>query len=399
MDAAQSSGFQARSTPVSAAPDELEPGWSDPVIERDDGNDGTKVDGLLRSAHADREALFVMGLGFDPRCSAGLERYVAATGVIPRVVALRLDESTADVPAALDEHQSANAETVRALAGSRLLERPYPVVREPVGVGRAVAQELAGSGLLKGAGQIVVDASALPTTIVLPLGKMLLDYCVETSRSPELQLLVVENPDLDADITERGVVGAAPLPGFHAGHLAKPRLAGQVRAWAPVLGEGAGPALARVAAFLEPDEVYPVLPFPATDPRRADRLFLEHRALLVDQYRVAAGNVLYADERNPFDLAAALVRWHDDTTHALVPLGVPPLVCLSTHSSKLLSVGVLLAAYQREMPIVATRATGYHLEEGAYGKSRREMDRTAVVWLRGDPYRDFPSRPSIEPIR
>lgn len=397
MDAPQGPRPQARSAPVSTVPDELEPGWPDPVIERDEGPDGSRVDGLLRAARAGGEALFVMGLGFDPRCATGLSRYVSATGSVPRVAALRLNGSTADAPAFLDGRRAANAETVRALAGPRLSERPYPTLREPAGVGRAAAQDLAGSGLLDGVGQVVVDASALPTPVVLPLVKMLLDRCAERLGSPELQLLVVENPDLDAEITEQGVAGAAALPGFRAGALAKARLAGQVCAWAPVLGEGAGPALARVAAFLEPDEVNPVLPFPATDPRRADRLFLEHRELLVEQYRVSAGGVLYADERNPFDLAAALVRWHDDTTRALVPLGVPPLVCLSAHSSKLLSIGVLLAAYQREMPIVATRATGYDLGEEAYDESRRDKDRTAVVWLRGDPYRVTPSGPPVGP--
>jgi hypothetical protein len=102
-----------------------------------------------------------------------------------------------------------------------------------------------------------------------------------------------------------------------------------------------------------------VLPWPARDPRRGDRIVLEYRQLLFDEIRLEPRNVIHGAERNPFDLYRTLGALHERYCQALSPLG-PVAMVLSSHSSKLLSVGVLLTAYEHRLEV-------QHVSPGTYG--------------------------------
>jgi hypothetical protein len=199
----------------------------------------------------------------------------------------------------------------------------------------------------------------------------------------EIQVLACENPETDAAIEKLGVGEAAIVGGFRGSLEHESDPTGTV-IWAPVLGERAGPALQAIHNLLAPGDVCPVLPFPARSPRRGDELVLEHQVVLFDEFRVNPGSIMYADERNPFDVYRTLSGLQADFHHALAELQ-PSTVVLSTHTSKLLSLGVLLAAFEHHLPIVAAPAIDYELAD---------IDLTAIgawnvltcVWLGGSPY-------------
>jgi hypothetical protein len=155
--------------------------------------------------------------------------------------------------------------------------------------------------------------------------------------------------------------------------------------WAPVLGENSRPALRAIHEFLSPDDTCPVLPFPALHPRRADALLLEYQRELFDEFQVGEGNLIYADEHNPFDLYRTLSRLQADYAKALRPLE-PTTLALSTHSSKLLSLGVLLAAYEHQLPIVAATATDYAISDGVDFAELGVQNKLSCLWLSGEPY-------------
>ena len=155
--------------------------------------------------------------------------------------------------------------------------------------------------------------------------------------------------------------------------------------WVPVLGENAEPALRAIHNLLEPDDICPVLPFPAVEPRRADSLVLEHRTVLFEAFNVRASDFVYSDERNPFDLYLSLCHLERDYKSALEPLG-HTLVTFSAHGSKLLSVGMLLAAYEREIPIAAAAVDDYEIMEGASLDAFSEANQLCCLWLAGAPY-------------
>ena len=108
---------------------------------------------------------------------------------------------------------------------------------------------------------------------------------------------------------------------------------------------------------------------------------------MIDGLEVEPANFIYADESNPFDLYRGLSRLHDRYRAALKPLG-DAAVGVSIHSSKTLSLGALLAAYEHRMPVVNASY------ERHYAMSREEVTaelvaatRVATLWLVGTPTR------------
>ena len=96
--------------------------------------------------------------------------------------------------------------------------------------------------------------------------------------------------------------------------------------------------------------------------------------------------MIYAHEANPFDVYRALWRLSDRIGRALEPLGQATVVT-SVHGSKLLAMGVLLAAWERRLPVVTTVATGYLIEEGTDLDVLAADNRLVGLWLLGAPYR------------
>ena len=129
----------------------------------------------------------------------------------------------------------------------------------------------------------------------------------------------------------------------------------------PVLGEGESARLDRLNEDLRAAEICPVLPLPAANPRRADNLIKEYRQLLIETDLVEVRNFIYAAESNPFDLYKTVSELNSDYAEALRPLGTTRMV-LSAHSSKLLSVGVLLTAFEHGLEV-------RHASPSVYGVS------------------------------
>ena len=115
--------------------------------------------------------------------------------------------------------------------------------------------------------------------------------------------------------------------------------------WFPLLGENQRVQLARIYDLINPAEICPLLPSPSMDPRRGDNLVIEYRELLFDRLRVETRNFIFASETNAFEAYRQLRRAILHYAEALEPFGGSNAV-ISANSSKLLSVGALLAAYE-----------------------------------------------------
>jgi hypothetical protein len=155
--------------------------------------------------------------------------------------------------------------------------------------------------------------------------------------------------------------------------------------WIPLLGEGRADELRRVFEEVAPMEICPVLPSPSTNPRRSDNMLRELRELLFEELGVDERNFIYASEWNPFDLFRSLEQLHDRYSSRLKPLGVVSFT-ISAHSSKLLSLGALLAAYQFGFGVIHTTPTGYYLRRGSDVAALRTADRIVCTWIDGAPY-------------
>lgn len=207
-----------------------------------------------------------------------------------------------------------------------------------------------------------------------------------SGKRPNLFVVVSEDLNIDKAITKDGLDEEASFVHGFLGS-ASLRTAALVPAiWIPLLGEKRGNELELVREEIKPAETCPVVPSPSLDPRRGDRMLLEHRELL---RRVEADrrNMIYASERNPFDVYRQI---HDAVVHydtVLGPLGDYRFV-ISPMSSKLMSIGALLAAYE------LTYERGIRQEIALVGASKYYFDRPSgprrpdlfTVWVSGECY-------------
>jgi len=178
-------------------------------------------------------------------------------------------------------------------------------------------------------------------------------------------VVVSESLDLDRVIRAQGIDDEATYLHSFSGGVDMEATANIPRVWIPILGEDRGGELERIYDLVRPNEICPVLPFPSSDPRRGDNLILYYRELLFDRLRVEPSNIIYASEKNPFEVYRELTRTVNRYSDALRPLGGCKVV-ISTLSSKLLSLGALLAAYElrragKEVGIAHVEARGYEI--------------------------------------
>lgn len=197
---------------------------------------------------------------------------------------------------------------------------------------------------------IAVDISSMPRSVFFPLiGKILslLDDANTRGEKRERNLLIVaaENAALDKQIRNVGIDDSAEyIRGFGSGFDLEG--SGNLpRIWIPILGEGQTDQLRKVHDLVNPDEISPVLPNPSVNPRRSDDIVLSHRQLLFDEWDIEPHNIIYVSENNPFEAYRQIFQTAERYRNALSALGGCN-VAISAHSSKLLSLGGLMAAYE-----------------------------------------------------
>jgi hypothetical protein len=168
-------------------------------------------------------------------------------------------------------------------------------------------------------------------------------------------------------------------------------VAGQPKIWIPILGERQETQLERIYNLIDvPDEICPVLPFPALDPRRGDNLVLEYRNLLFDRLRIEPRNFIYASEWNPFEVYRQIRRTILHYREVLGPLGGCRTV-LSALSTKLLSVGALLVAYELkqakvDVGIAHVGSQGYIMDDDPGAQGPQAPSELFGLWLAGECY-------------
>lgn len=346
--------------------------------------------------HRAKRILWILGQGFDPRMCLGLETVVALDGAPPvDVIALDYDEGPASPSWRQAQAISANrARLQRAITEPSVLStRQIRMVSED---GRRVGSKSAAAAFNDGSefvaySDVVLDVSALPRGLYFSLIAKLLFLRDDPASCPagwNLHVVVAEDSGMERRIRDEGVLERADyvFP-FHGG-MGLEATSENPRLWIPVLGEGQAVQLERVHDLIHPDEICPVIPFPAANPRRGDDLILEYREFLFDRLRVEPRNIVYASEANPFQvyrqLRSTILRYRD----ALRPLGDCKTV-LSALTSKLLSVGPLLVAYELtnasvDVAIAHVEVQGYVLDDSS--AENNAPPELVELWLAGECY-------------
>ncbi len=371
-----------------------EPGrWLDYVLRG-----GTSFEPFWKSflSAASRDLLVVVGRGFDPRMANAVSTIVSLGGDGRRdCILVEYDEGEHSPSRAHDPAVAKNVGVLEELFknSGNLITKQIRMRSEDgrrrVG-SRSAAGVFASSGDIEAYTDILVDISALPRSIYMPMLARLLTLVdsMPDAKRPNLHVVVGDNPKLDELIVAEGLSDdASYLHGFESG-IEQEATAEIPKIWMPILGEGKIGHFERINDLIGPNEIAPILPFPCRNPRRTDDLILEYRAYLFDVLRIEPTNFIYVPEQNPFGVYREVISAILHYTDALGTLGGCKIV-ISALSSKLLSLGALLAAYDLKqvgypVGIAHVYADGYTIAgEDAWGRTSEEL---FEVWIAGQPY-------------
>jgi hypothetical protein len=292
-----------------------------------------------------------------------------------------------DTGVAMERLARANTDELLTLGGCRQ-EALYNVdTHDDEGhnvAGRRTLSSLAGlTEILKGYSDVLVDISGMPRGVFFPLIAYLLRLA-DRDVFRNLHVSVVEDPVLDGRISGREYGQADYLHTFR--HQGEDKLV-----WIPLVGAKAGARLEKIHNKIKGVcvEICPILPFPARSLRRGDDLAVEHAELLFEGFMVSPDNLLLCDERNPFDVYRKILEVEEYFRHRLAAVSAIGKVAtvVSPLSSKTLSLGMLLAAVERSLPVCHVEAGAYQIDVDEQGSLVVDTARGPIeIWLAGEPY-------------
>ena len=335
----------------------------------------------------ERDVLIVQGGGFDPRMNQATGALLRLGGRGRRAVVVCLigavDEQP-DMPYTASA-SSQNLANLRSLVGKAEL-REYEVES-----GVQLAQKLYSVCGDEKWTDIVVDVSALPRGIYFTVVAVLLEFCAR-NLGTELHLTAAHSPLTDSCIENIAIAERAEyLYGFSKSMFDVDSVRDLPTVWFPLLGPGKSTQLERIYQLIEPDEVCPVLPSPSLKVREADDILVSHQQFLFDQLRVEERSVIYAAEDNPFEVYCQVIDAAQRYYDSLGPLG-GCRVAISTTSSKLFSLGGLLAAHDLHRAGRMTTSVA-HVSSQSYRVSLNPPEELRGVkyslfslWVSGTPY-------------
>lgn len=369
--------------------------WQNYVLNR-----GSELKAFWQAHLGDRERniLFILAKGFDPRMCLGLRLVLDCGGSGGRDACLiEFSEGPASPSRMYRSRVEENLKTLTTMIDRRGVIHPREIKTRSA-EGHRVASRSAGNIFKKiddfaGYTDIVVDISAMPRAVYIPLiAKILhiLDHALTTAGAIQLNLhvFVWEDAALDQNIRDEGIEDTAVYLHPYSGAMDREATAGQPKVWIPLLGEGQRVQLERIHDLVVPDEICPVLPSPSVNPRRGDDLVMEYHDLLFDRLRVEPRNFIYCSEQNPFEAYRQITRAIRAYRESLSSLGGSKFV-ISALSSKLLSVGALLVAYDFktaniDIGLAHVECHGYHMDDDAPAEVSEHPGEPVGLWLSGE---------------
>lgn len=324
-----------------------------------------------------RRALFVGTLGFNDACL-----------YFPRLLAnhtgfdfLFLIEERPEVSAILERSADRNrAELERLLAGRTLSFETVQIIADDTAsiAGRSAASVFS-QWLREDFVDVIVDATTMSRGVCFPM--------LRQAYESKLQAHVVIAERMTNPLKAIAMHTDSPqyMHGFQA-DMGTDEVTKAIKLWIPQLSENNHDSLERIFRREQPDEVAPILPFPAVDPRQGDRLLREFRRLILSDWDVNLLDIIYAHESDPTDVFETIRRIHRGRLGALSGFkATPPRTILSPSGSKMGSLGMLFAAIELDLPVVYSETMGYRCDAQALPPVSNLMpDHMWHAWLRSD---------------
>ncbi|UKJ64852.1 hypothetical protein H1Q78_05560 [Cellulosimicrobium cellulans] len=347
------------------------------------------VDGYFNSD--DRRVLLIAGAGFDPRTGlvadllAGAER-ASLSGLFVRETRTVSDQD-------LERLADANlAQLIACVPDHHVIDVEIFGPDNSVVGGRRAAARL-NEHALSDYSDVVVDISALSIGVSFPMIRYLIELIHADALRSNLHVMVAHQPELDTTIRSTPTDSAVPIHGFNGGLTLVAGTQEAAKLWLPQLALGRATTLRRIHEAINPDEVCAILPFPASHPRLGDELLEELLGSGGFPWQMDARSIVHADEDDPLDLYRTILRLYTLREPVFREVGGSQLI-VSPVGSKVMALGALLAALERDLPVVYLEDFSYELDGSLDDKD--EKPELMHVWLEGDPYPT--SRPTLRRI-
>lgn len=344
--------------------------------------------------NSESKILFIIGKGFDIRMNLGIKELSSVSSApIIQCLLIEFDEGKNSPSDKYKKYVDENTTQLKGIVSSintkkiKLLKSSDRKTRR---VGDREAANIINSYTdIEKFTDIIVDISALPRSVFFSIiGKILslLDnYSLNNGKiSQNLYILTAENAKLDSNIIEEGIDEDI---NYTYGFTDDLELStNNPIVWFPMLGEGKNLQLSKAHTRVNPNEICPVLPFPAKDPRRSDKLIIEYNRLIFDEFRVESQNIIYAHEQNPFEVYRSLTLAIENYKKSLSKLG-GCRSAISVFSSKLLSIGALLTSFELEgVGILNVDSQGYRIINERIIEELNQDTELFLSWIYGEPY-------------
>ena len=321
---------------------------------------------------------FVAGAGFDPRSTTICDLFVASGA---RVTGTLIQENRPNPVGALSTSASTNAAALTAAISdvTMLSVDIFGIDGAVVGGRNAVAA--LGTASIPDVTDVAIDVSALSIGVSFPVVRFFVEQIESGQLKSNLHLFVTHDAALDDEIKAQ----PSDVPGYIHGFRGTSTLdlsSQSAKLWLPQLAQGRRSTLARLHDFVSPHDTCPILPFPASDPRRGDILAEEYLVELESSWEVDTRNIVYADEGDPLDLYRTVLTMDDLRRPVFAEVGGSMLV-LSPAGSKIMALGALMAALERNLPVAYLEAWNYE-----YVPTVRDDSESSLVhiWLEGTAY-------------
>lgn len=333
----------------------------------------------------ERKVLFVYGLGFDPRCIPALRKTCRIFHESAELVTF-----CARFTNLFDEHLAENQkntqeclEQIRYVTRSLIMPRHkhyevevnlFGLDREQIGDSLLISEFDDCLGAQMGSfTDVIVDVSAFPRSLMYTLIGHLWE-----SRLPNQNLFaVLTETARPVKIVERDFVSPSYLRGDRHVEKIGPQI------WVPVLG-GELSRFEAIYEFIKPEDVFPIIPFPSSNPRRGDDILLSARETLFARWGVPIDNVLYASGAVPWDVFRKIADFVESQTTIRDDVSV----VVSALSGRSLSLGVLMAALWCDLYMCHAQPTTYAISHRERNKLKNDCESATptLYWLAGELY-------------
>ena len=343
-----------------------------------------------------RQIIYIMGLGFDPRalnCFLEIQKHTTPERMDCKIITYDEKSSLNPRLQSVLEH---NTELLASVVPeSKWNSKTISTTTADTNVSLAASRCIRSSEL-NGYTDIIMDVSAMPTTVYFPIVRNILDWIskqkIQTSNGKliNLHMVVSENPKLDSAIKDVNISGTITYMHKFATRLQSVANQELPVVWIPLLGEGRKTHLDKIYSQMNGiEESCPFFPIPSVDPYRCKKLLMEHRQLLKDRLGTSSKDYVYASEMNPFDVCRKIYSTAQRYYDLFKPLGGCK-IAISPLSSKLMCIGALLAscellAKKSEAGVVHVTGCGYDVDDIDLDiESQRSVPHS--MWLEGECY-------------